>query len=475
MIKAIGCLPVIVGLIAALILGQSVILEPAVDAVLPPMPAPFPTTPPLVTNPARIAAIEHAGYGWIAYYMGSYADAETEFTIAIERDPTWVDGYMGRAMSYIPQERWTEAERDLSKVIERDPNDAALYSGFRAYVRNLMGDFQGALDDCNTAIMLNPRLRANYSNRGWIESNMGRYEDAIADYTYAMTLNPEESFYYYQRANFSEMFWDLNGAEMDRYLMRGWRSFGCEMCDDAIAYLTLAANYEPAAGDRPADITYAYAWYGLGRQHFANANYDLALEAFTTAIDLAPALPHPYAWAGETAMALSDTESAAAYYDQAIAANPDYFDGYLLRARALDALGDHESALPDYYEYVRLMESRDLIWDVFPMGEPFIMALDEMFVHHIPVWGAAGQTLTVEVQHVWTPENNAEPLVLVLDAHGAVIAGDAVQSDYDEIASVEVTLPESGTYTVLVTHLAAPNGPARVTIALDAVDTNQDL
>ncbi len=464
LITSNGCLTMMIILLMTSVLGQSSFELETAEGPMPIMPSPTPWLS--AAAQARVAAIEHASSGWIAYYMEDYADAETEFTIAIEYDPVWTEGYMGRAMVYAMQERWAESERDLSKVIERDPDDAALYSGFRAYVRNYMGDFQGALDDCNRAIPLNPRLRSNYSNRGWIYSNLGEYEQAIADYTYAMTLDPTQSYYYYQRANFNEILWYLNEAEMDRYLMRGFRSFGCAMCDDAITYLTLAASYEPATGDRPPDIDYAYAWYGLGRQHFASGDYELALEAFQTSSDLAPVLPQPLAWAGEAATALGDSDAATDYYARALAANPQYPEGYLLRARALDAAAQHNAALADYAQWVRLMEARSVMWDYITFGESFVVALDETFVHHMSVWGEAGQTLTVNVEHIWTPSNNAAPLILVLDPTGQIIAGDAVQPLVDETASVELTLPVTGTYTLLITHLAEANGPADVTIDL---------
>jgi tetratricopeptide (TPR) repeat protein len=464
LITSNGCLTIIMIVLMTTVLGQSFFEPETAEVPIPVVPSPTPW--PSAAAQARIAAIEHVSSGWVAYYMENYADAETEFTIAIEYDPAWTEGYMGRAMAYLMQERWAESERDFTKVIERDPNDAALYSGFRAYVRNYMGDFQGALDDCNRSISLNPNLSFNYSNRGWIHSNLGEYEQAIADYTYAMMLDPTESFYYYQRANFREILWYLNEAEMDRYLMRGFRSFGCEMCDDAITYLTLATNYEPVTGDRPPDIDYAYAWYGLGRQHFASGDYELALEAFLTASDLAPVLPQPLAWAGEAATALGDSAVAADYYERALAVNSEYPEGYLLRARALDAAGQHDAALGDYGQWVRLMEARDIVWDYFTPAEPFVIALDETFVYHIPVWGEEGQTLTVNVEKVWTPSNNASPLILILDSAGEVVAGDAVQPSFDESASVELTLPATGTYTLLITHLAEVNGPARVTIDL---------
>jgi hypothetical protein len=55
---------------------------------------------------------------------------------------------------------------------------------------------------------------------------------------------------------------------------------------------------------------------------------------------------------------------------------------------------------------------------------------------------------------------------LVLDSAGQIVAGDAAQPSSDEAASVELTLPFTGTYTLLITHLAAANGPARVTVEL---------
>jgi hypothetical protein len=97
-----------------------------------------------------------------------------------------------------------------------------------------------------------------------------------------------------------------------------------------------------------------------------------------------------------------------------------------------------------------------------------VLALDETFVYHVPVWVKAGQTLTVTVERIRTPENNASPLVLALNPEGQMVAGDAVASDFDESAGLELTLPVTGSYTLLITHLAEANGAARVTISLNS-------
>lgn len=462
LIATIGCLPVVIITLLSTVFGGVVVTPGPMpeSAVVVPGPTPWSTW----EAAARSTAIEHAGSGWLAYYAENYTDAETEFTAAIEADPTWVEGYMGRAMVYLAQERWAESERDFTKVIERDPNDAVLYAGFRAYVRLYLGDFQGALDDCNQTIRLGSHHRFGYSNAGWANSNMNNFEEAIANYTTAMTWKPEESYYYYQRANFSEMLWDLNQAEMDRYLMRGFRSFGCEMCEDAIAYFTLAANYQPASGARPPDINYAYAWYGLGRQHFASEDYELALAAFQTAIELAPTFPHPLAWAGKTATVLGDYAAAASYFDQAVTVEPRYAEGYLLRAEARDAAGDHAAALADYGQWVRWMEARSIDWNYVNYGEPFIVALDESFVYYVTVWGEAGQTLSVTADAFWSTSGVATSLVLITDSAGEILAGKAAQLPINQFVSADLTLPSTGMYTVVITHLAEFESPARVTI-----------
>src|SRR5512143_1571320 len=109
-----GCLAMTVILVMASVLGQSHFEPRTAEGHIPITPSPTPWRS--AAAQARVTAIEHASSGWVAYYMEDYADAETEFTIAIEYDPAWTEGYMGRAMVFMMQERWAESERDLSKV-----------------------------------------------------------------------------------------------------------------------------------------------------------------------------------------------------------------------------------------------------------------------------------------------------------------------------------------------------------------------
>ena len=57
-----------------------------------------------------------------------------------------------------------------------------------AYVN--LGNFRQAIEDCDKAIELNPKLAEAYFNRALAYGNLGNHRQAIKDYDRAIELNP---------------------------------------------------------------------------------------------------------------------------------------------------------------------------------------------------------------------------------------------------------------------------------------------
>ncbi|HCP19204.1 MAG TPA: hypothetical protein DIT62_08025, partial [Alphaproteobacteria bacterium] len=51
----------------------------------------------------------------------------------------------------------------------------------RGVAKSELGDYQGAVTDCDEAIRLNPRNSDAWSNRGLAKIKLGDYQDAITD------------------------------------------------------------------------------------------------------------------------------------------------------------------------------------------------------------------------------------------------------------------------------------------------------
>jgi tetratricopeptide (TPR) repeat protein len=94
--------------------------------------------------------------------------------------------------------RYREAAAAINKAIELSPR-AAFYNN-RGNVRNELGDKQGAIDDYNQAIKINPNYAGAYNNRGIVRKDLGDKPGAIADYNLAIKFNPNYAQAYYNRA-----------------------------------------------------------------------------------------------------------------------------------------------------------------------------------------------------------------------------------------------------------------------------------
>ncbi|MFW9263432.1 effector-associated domain EAD1-containing protein, partial [Nostoc sp. CALU 546] len=65
--------------------------------------------------------------------------------------------------------------------------------------RHFLGDYQGAIEDYNLAIKLNPNDADYYYRRGISRNWLTNYQGAIEDFNQAIKLNPNDANYYYNR------------------------------------------------------------------------------------------------------------------------------------------------------------------------------------------------------------------------------------------------------------------------------------
>ncbi len=61
------------------------------------------------------------------------------------------------------------------------------------------GDYQGAINDFNKAIEINPKDADAYYNRGFAKAKLGDYRKAIEDFNKAIEINPNYAMAYHNR------------------------------------------------------------------------------------------------------------------------------------------------------------------------------------------------------------------------------------------------------------------------------------
>ncbi|ORY43266.1 hypothetical protein BCR33DRAFT_738575 [Rhizoclosmatium globosum] len=148
----------------------------------------------------------HTNRAVIYSSMNDRVKALSDNKLAIKIDPQYALAYFNTANLYFAQSRWEIALDYYNKALELEPKDEAaiLNRGItRAQLNAILPykDYSGALDDLNTATILNPQCVEVYFNRAQLFQKLKRYEEADADYSMVLKLSPYDDSAYKQRGD----------------------------------------------------------------------------------------------------------------------------------------------------------------------------------------------------------------------------------------------------------------------------------
>ena len=95
--------------------------------------------------------------GKISLKNEAYQEAVERFTMVIEADPNFAEGYNQRAIAYFMLEEWSQVIRDCKRAISLNPNHFGAFAGMgHVYVR--LGKIAEAIDAYKQALIINPNL-----------------------------------------------------------------------------------------------------------------------------------------------------------------------------------------------------------------------------------------------------------------------------------------------------------------------------
>jgi tetratricopeptide (TPR) repeat protein len=182
------------------------------------------------------------------------------------------------------------------------------------------GDYQKAVDNYSSAILINPKNSAAYCGRALAYYDWNKYKEAIEDYTLAINC---EKF-----------------PAKDRFYNRGLAYSDYSDYDNAAADFTAALKIDP---------NYGSAYWARGLAYFDKKMYDLAEADLTSAIRLVKNPPGGlYHKRGLTYYCLGKHDLALSDFNKALDLNKNNVEVYNDRGLAFIKLGKKDQAIADF-------------------------------------------------------------------------------------------------------------------------------
>ena len=231
------------------------------------------------------------------------------------------------------------------KVIPENNLQNYMNYGWNLYNK---GDFEGAIEQFNKAVILDPENEIIYRVLGWSYYHLGKYEEAIEQFNKAVILDPENEIIYrvlgwsyYHLGKYEEAIEQFNKAVIldseNEILYRGlgWSYYYLEDYEGAIE------NFEKAISiNEDFDDLYGF----LGASYYSLEKYDQAIENFEKAIGLYPENDKFYVGLALCYYQTGNYEDALNYLTKAENINELTFSTKLVKGSILIKLKEYEKA-----------------------------------------------------------------------------------------------------------------------------------
>jgi tetratricopeptide (TPR) repeat protein/uncharacterized protein YgiM (DUF1202 family) len=274
---------------------------------------------------------------------------------------------------------------------------------------------------------------AEFMERGDFKFNSEDWQGAIDEYTCALELNPENTDALFNRAYAYAEIYEYTEAEAD---------------------LNALFELEPN--------NFA-AYNNLANIYYSRGDYETALEYYDSSIELFSGDPIPFYNRASLHFEMGDYEAALEDADRGFEVDPRYIDGFLVQARIYQGLDD-----PRYNQrfdaWVHAIQQQTEEIDGTQALKDYPVTMTEGLVFEVPLVVEEGQVIQAAART--NRDIFLDSLLLLRNE-----AGDPVASDDDSgvnlDAVLEYTVPESGTYTLFVTHSnGGSEGPLLLTVSV---------
>ncbi len=264
--------------------------------------------------------LAHFNLGVCYYQLGRFDESARSHKRATECNENYTFAYLALAEVYLAQYDYRRAIEVARQAVELDPSEPR---GYNLWGHGLSGQerYDEAIEKFQQVIELNPEAAYAYSNIANCYGRLDEPDNALEFYGKALEIEPDYALAYYRRA--SLYYFALNDAHK--------------------AAVDFAKYIQYEEGDPDGYIGLARAYVELGRT-------DDAKEAYETAIDLQPNLPHALYELANLCFDNEDYDRAEQLYLEALKVDPDIIGAYHNLGRIYAYVRGDQDTAASYFE-----------------------------------------------------------------------------------------------------------------------------
>ena len=221
--------------------------------------------------------------------LKNYDEAQQTFERLLSLDRRNDRAYIGLAQMNLARKDTTAALDNLNRGIALSKKNASAYVMRAEIATRSLHDFESALADMDSAILLEPRYAGYFINRAFMKYNLDDYFGAMADYDYAIVLDP---------------------ASLEAHFNRGLLRAEVGDNNKAISDFTFVLKNNPSN---------FMALYNRALLHMRTRQYREAVADFTAILKKYPNFEAGYMARGEAKRRMGDNKGSEADYEKAMA------------------------------------------------------------------------------------------------------------------------------------------------------------
>ena len=288
--------------------------------------------------------------GIAKYNMNDLLGADTDFTIAIEKNPVFTNAYTYRAITRSRLGNYDDALKDFHEAIELRPDLPGPYYS-RGVTRLLNQQFEEAIKDLDMFIRHEKKVADAYINRGMCYLYLKDTVKAYEEFETAIRTNREDpngynrrGVLYMQQKRFKEAEADFDIAiKHDSAYLLSFFNRALVYSDTNRPMLALSDFDRVIELDSTNSLTY----FNRAIVRSQIGDYNRALEDYNHVAKYSPKNVLVYYNRAMLLSQIGEVESAIEDYTKAIKLYPDFANAYLNRSYLRYLMGDPKGAKSD--------------------------------------------------------------------------------------------------------------------------------